>query len=230
MREIQRISITDSVVSSLRELIESGQYPVGERFPTEANLCDTLKVSRTSVREAMRVLQTLGYLELQPGRGAFVASLTPTIHTKNWYDVDGIKFHDFMEVRLSIEMLSVRLSVERASDKQIKELTQVHEAFCRAIESKDIVQMIMLDELFHSKIIAFTQNQLLININKQLLENFRRYRSNSFTDPKVYKNAVDPHSRILDCFLTRDSERSVQEMRRHLEITEEDMNTILKNA
>ena len=59
MKEIQRISITDAVVENMKELIESGEYEAGQKLPTEAKLCEMLKVSRTSVREAFRVLQAL---------------------------------------------------------------------------------------------------------------------------------------------------------------------------
>jgi len=223
MKEIQRISVTDAVVDSIRELIETGSHPVGEKLPTEVNLCKILNVSRTSVREALRVLQTLGYVELRPGKGAYVADYQRKRSSSNWYDVDSAKFCDFMEVRFAIETLSIRLSVERATDEQVNELEEVHRAFVDATKNQDHVQALMLDELFHSKIIDFTNNRLLININQQLLSAFRVYRTKSFTDKSVYQNAVDPHARILTCFHTRDTNQAVVEMTRHLEITKQDM-------
>ena len=63
MKEIQRISVTDAVVNSIREMIESGQYEVGHKLPAEAAFCEQMKVSRTCVREALRVLQTLQLTE-----------------------------------------------------------------------------------------------------------------------------------------------------------------------
>ena len=74
MKEIQRISITDAVVDNIKEMIEAEEYKVGEKLPAEAKLCEMFKVSRTSVREALRVLQALGYVENKPGKGAFVAA------------------------------------------------------------------------------------------------------------------------------------------------------------
>lgn len=228
MKEIHRISITDATVDSIKGLIESGQYQIGEKLPTEAILCETLKVSRTSVREAIRVLQALGYVHLLPGKGAFVASYSASSHADNWYDVADAQFYDFMEVRMAIETLSVRLSVERATPKQVQELEQIHQSFLKAIAEKDLVQMIMLDELFHTKITSYTNNQLLININKQLLNCFRIYRGDSFTNQEVYTNAIEPHTRILFCFQTRNASQAVQEMRKHLDITSRDMELIQK--
>ena len=73
---------------------------------------------------------------------------------------------------------------------------------------------------------AVVSNQLLININRQLLEAFRVYRSESFTDRDVYKNAIEPHEALLDCFRHHDYKRAVDEMRNHLNITTSDMEKI----
>ena len=226
MDEIKRISITDATVISIKTLIESRQYAIGQKLPTEAKLCESLNVSRTSVREAIRILQALGYIDILPGKGAFVASYTPETGQDRWYEAADVQFKDFMEVRYAIETMSVRLSVERASGEDVRELEQVHESFTNAVKEKDLVRMIMLDELFHTKIISYTKNQLLININKQLLESFRVYRGDSFTNREVYANAIEPHSRILFCFQTKNANQAVEEMKKHLDITAEDMEEI----
>lgn len=231
MKAIQRMSITDSVVADIKEMIMSGEYKIGEKLPTEMKLCDQMSVSRTCVREAIRVLQAIGYVEIRPGKGAFVANYQKsTDNSSLWYDVEGSKFYDFMEVRMAIETLSVRLAVERATDKQIRELREIHTSFVEATEKRDMLKMIMLDELFHTKIITFTNNQLLININKQLLERFRIYRGDSFTNKMVYKNAVESHERILLCFEMRNPSSAVEEMRKHLNITTQDMELIHNNS
>lgn len=226
MKEIQRISITDAAVESIKELIESGEYKIGEKLPTETSLCNTLKISRTCVREAMRVLQTLGYIKLVPGKGAFVSNYIDTSTSETWYNVADPKFYDFMEVRMAIETVAVKFSVERATDQEISELESILDSFDEASREEDIVRMFMLDELFHTKIVNFTKNQLLININRELVNSFRKYRKESFTNVKVRNNAVDPHRRILACFKSRDIEGAVNEMRTHLEITAQDMGII----
>lgn len=226
MKAIKRISITDEVIENIKESIDSGEYKQGEKLPTEFRFCELLEVSRTSVREAIRVLQALGYVTIKTGKGAYVADRESMNKDENWYDVKDAQFHDFMEVRMAIETLSVRLSVEKASKKQIKELDEIHHSFIEANENQDMVKLIMLDELFHKKIIEFTNNQLLININKQVSECFKVYRSNSFTNNSVYKNAVEPHEKILKCFHTHNSSQAVQEMKTHLEITSSDMEKI----
>lgn len=230
MREIQKISITNMVAENIRELIETEQYNPGQKLPTEAGFCQMWGVRRTSVREALRILQALGWVDIRPGKGSFVSD-RPFLQKsqKNWYDSENAQFSDFMEVRFAIEPLAVRLSVKRAEPKEVAELFEVHQSFIRANEAHDLTKMIMLDELFHTKIMSYSKNPLLININKQLLNSFRIYRGESFTDSCVYHNAVQPHEQILQCFYVKDAEKAVLEMQRHLEITEADMRQIHGN-
>lgn len=225
MKEIQRMSITDSVVANIKELIISGEYQIEEKLPTEMALCKELKVSRTCVREALRVLQALGFVEMRPGKGAFVANYKQNAANPASfaYKTDGARFHDFMEVRMALETLSVRLAVERCTPKQLQELREIHTAFVEANEIHDMVKMIMLDELFHNEIVNCTSNPLLIDIHKQILDAFRIYRGDSFSNSSVYKNAMGPHARILFCFETHNPELAVNEMKKHLDITSRDM-------
>lgn len=226
MKEIQRISITEAVAESIKDLICSGKYKIGEKLPTETNLCDELKVSRTSVREAFRLLQAQGYVEIKPGRGAFVADFQ-TNQQLNWFEVDDAKYKDYMEVRIAIEILAVKLSVERATDEQIQQLKDVHESFLTASNVHDAARMVILDERFHSLIIEYTQNPLLKKINNDLLDVFRPYRRANFSDPYEYKHADLAHEKILSCFINHAPEMAEICMREHLSITAEDFDRIV---
>lgn len=226
MKEIQRISITDTVAENIRGLICSEIYKVGDKLPTETKLCEELKVSRTSVREAFRLLQAQGYVEIKPGRGAFVADFR-TGQQVNWFEVDDAKYKDYMEVRIAIEILAVRLAVERASAAQVQQLKDVHDSFLAASQIHDVAKMVILDERFHSLIIEYSQNPLLKKINSDLLDVFRPYRRANFSDPMDYKHADLAHERILSCFLDRTPALAEERMREHLQITAEDFDRIV---
>lgn len=230
MKEIQRISITDAIVDSIRDMIESGEYAIGDRLPTEARLCELMNVSRSSLREAIRVLQALGYVQIQPGRGTFVTQNRISIDNEKWFSSDSVNFTSFMEVRMALELLAVRLAAEHCRPGELDELKEIHASFVEADKEKDCVRLIMLDELFHSKIMAISKNSLLVSINAQLLEAFRVFRSSSFANEEFYHNAVEPHGRIVDSFAAKDPDRAVQEMKQHLEITARDMASIHKTA
>ena len=226
MREIQRISIADAVAENIKNLICSGKYQVGQKLPTESKLCEELKVSRTSVREAFRLLQAQGYVELRPGKGAFVADFL-TGQQVNWFELDDAKYKDYMEVRVAIETLAVRLAVDRATQEQIQDLQSVHESFLAASRVHDASRMVILDERFHSLILECSQNPLLRKINSDLLDVFRPYRRANFSDATQYSHADAAHGRILECFLNRNPDMAELQMREHLTITAEDFDRII---
>lgn len=226
MEEIKRISITDSAVKTIKHAILTGEYLPSQKLPTEAMLCDLLKVSRTTIREALRILQALGYITMRPGKGAFVSDVLPSQQPSgsgSWYEVDGISYRDLMEVRIAVETLAVQLAVNRATPDQIASLQDVHDEYLKAAADYDSVKLIILDEMFHTTLVSFTNNQLLNNLNVQIQDCFKPYRTKSFTNKETYKNAIPAHTNILDCFYKRDSARAVSEMRRHLETSLEDV-------
>ncbi len=226
MKEIQRISVTDAVAESIKSLICTGEFPIGAKLPTETKMCEELKVSRTSVREAFRLLQAQGYVEIRSGKGAFVADFQ-TGNQINWFQVDDAKYKDYMEVRVAIEVLAVRLAVERATGDQVKELQDVHDSFLEVSAVHNAAKMVIFDERFHSLIIEYTGNPLLKKINHDLLDVFRPYRRANFFDPIDYKHADLAHEKILKSFRMRDPEMAERCMKEHLTITAEDFDRIV---
>ena len=77
MEPIKRVPIVSQVEESIREMIEKKEYKPGMKLPTEFEFCQTLQVGRGTVREALRLLQAKGLVEIKPGRGAFVAENEP---------------------------------------------------------------------------------------------------------------------------------------------------------
>ncbi|HHV11494.1 MAG TPA: FadR family transcriptional regulator [Clostridiales bacterium] len=229
MKEIKRISVTDSVVESIKSSILSGEYAPGDKLPTENSMCQEMGVSRTCVREAVRVLQAIGYVDILPGKGAFVSSKIGE-GDQLWYEIPDAQFYDFMEVRMAIETLSTRLAIKRADRKQIQKLAEINNSFIEAVNEKNQIQLIMYDELFHTEIVKITGNKLLIAINKQIVTSGKKYRGESFMDNSVYKNAVIPHTKILEAFQSNDPEKGQAEMYNHLQITVNDMKQIYERS
>ena len=218
MKEIRRLSITDAVVNNIKDMIESGEFTTGQKLPTESELCQEMKVSRTSVREALRALQALGYVKIVPGKGAFADDFEKAkAERANWYDSKKAKFYDYVEVRMAIEVFAVKLCAERVTDEQLVELDQIQDRFALAHDQNDLVKLLMLDELFHEKIIAFAGNPLLVNINRDLAGKYRIYRGDSITGPMQYYNAVTGHATILAALKKRDRIECARAMQAHLE-------------
>ena len=111
MNRIEKVSVTDMAASAIRNSILNGEYKVGDKLATEAKLCQQLNVSRTVVREALRILATEGYVRMVPGRGAFVAHITEI--GNYWSLFSPTSFKDLMDVRAPMEELAARLAAQR---------------------------------------------------------------------------------------------------------------------
>jgi DNA-binding GntR family transcriptional regulator len=111
---IERRPLHHTLVERLRAMINAGELAAGERIPEQA-LCERFNVSRTPLREALRVLSADGYVELRPNRGAAVARLT-------LQDLE-----DVFPVMASLEALSGELACARITDAEIASITRLHE-------------------------------------------------------------------------------------------------------
>ncbi len=221
---IERISIIDATVAEIRRMIESGQYAVGEKLPTEKSICDSVGVGRSTVREAFRILQAQGFVEMKPGRGAFVASKDGgTQSTVNWFSSHHLEISDFMEVRIALEPVAVKLAIERANEEDIADLEMLFLQFEAELKSDKCDRLHELDERFHTAIVDMTHNRLMISINSSISEAFKEYRTRAFDCAERAFHALEPHRRILQAIQNRDVEAAQREVLAHLAISLEDI-------
>ncbi|WP_455035748.1 GntR family transcriptional regulator, partial [Lachnoanaerobaculum gingivalis] len=128
--------LRDVVFKTLRQAILRGELQPGERL-MEIALSKKLGVSRTPIREAIRMLELEGLVLMIPRKGAEVAGITE----KN--------LRDTLEVRRALEELAIELSCTKITDEELNELEQAEEEFVESIENKDIIDIARADEKFH---------------------------------------------------------------------------------
>jgi DNA-binding GntR family transcriptional regulator len=144
--------LRDKVVGELRRRIIDGVYRPGDRL-TEERLADDFGVSRNPVREAIRVLESEGFLIAQPRRGAMVASMSVQ-------DVE-----DLFDVRLSLEALAAALAAERAGATGSAVLDKL---LAKARTTKRMADLAALNTQFHAAICALSGNALLTGLMESL--------------------------------------------------------------
>ena len=222
MEPIVRVPIVSQVEERIRELIDSKKYTEGMKLPTENELCQSMNVGRGTVREALRLLQAKGLVEIKPGRGAFVASKQAVdINPVVWLVQNEKELRDAIEVRNALEPVAARKMAETASEAALRRLKKIHADFLAAVKAGDTIQIAELDELFHGWIVRESGNQLLNEINVHLIQGMHTFRSKTFTVPENVRNAVEPHTRILNAITGRDGNAAEQEMRKHLKMVNE---------
>ena len=225
MQAIEKVSAVEQVEKSIRAYILSDNVRVGDKLPPERALCEELNVGRGTVREAMRVLQTKGLLELQPGRGVFVARKEEfdKFDLANWFRENEIKIKDCLEVRIAIEPLAIKLAIQKCSNKDIKKLRSIQNRSIAAVRKNDVAQLAQCDEQFHTFIVECSQNKFLIDINKKINYSLTNFRSKTFNIPENVHNFIPAHEAIIQAFEKRDIELGQKSLLAHLDYVVEDL-------
>lgn len=197
------LPLRDVVFQSLRQAIIAGEFAPGERL-MEITLANKLGVSRTPVREAIRMLELEGLVVMIPRKGAEVAKITQK------------DLRDSLEVRSAIEELSVTLACDRITEEGKSRLKEACIAFKEAICTKHVPSIVKGDEAFHDVIFEASQNQRLITIAHNLREQVYRYRVEYVKDFLYHDVLVKEHDEITNAILVGDKETARKVMRDHL--------------
>lgn len=178
------LPLRDVVFNTLRHAILMGELKPGERL-MEINLAKRLGVSRTPIREAIRMLELEGLVIMIPRKGAQVAQITKK------------DLEDVLEVRGALEKLAIELACDKITKSQIIQLKQTVTEFKKAMEEEDITRLAEMDVAFHDIIFAATQNPRLIQIINNLREQMYRYRVEYLKDRQSHKQLVKEHEEII---------------------------------
>lgn len=197
------LPLREVVFNTLRQAIIQGEFQPGQRL-MEVTLANKLGVSRTPVREAIRMLELEGLVVMVPRKGAEVANIT----------VKDLK--DALEVRMAIEELSVKLACQRLDDESAEEIKKTCMAFKEAINSKLVPAIVQGDEAFHNAIYKASKNQKLINIAQNLREQVYRYRVEYVKDFSYHDNLIKEHDLITMAILKGDADNAQKIMSEHI--------------
>lgn len=216
---VERVSAVQQVQQRLSEYIRGDQVQIGDKLPTEKQLCEQLAVGRGTVREAVRLLQARGLVEMRAGRGAFVARKTELGDgdVAEWFRANEVKIKDIIDVRAAIEPYATRLAILRCTDADLKRLCEIHRASEEAAKVQDVAAIAQYDTDFHREIIEMTGNKLFMDINTRITEALKPFRFNTFVIPNNVRNVVPAHNAVVNAFERRDPVLGEHAMALHIE-------------
>jgi len=216
----RQAKLSSQVAEQIQQLILSRDLKPGDRLPTERELGETFKVSRTVIREAIRTLEALGLVESQTGSGTYVramqgkdvaSSLGMFINSQRKpFSLDAL-----MEIRQVLEIEMVKLAAERATKENIKQLENNLEMMCQTVPDPD--EFSKWDLEFHLVLADACGNQLFGIILEPLTESLFELIWTGTSTPGAAQDACQYHRDILDCIKEKDSEGAVKVMRAHLD-------------
>jgi DNA-binding GntR family transcriptional regulator len=195
--------VRDHTLEKLRGAIMTGLYPPGMRL-IERELCEALGVSRTSVREALRQLQSESLVEISRRRSVHVAVITAK------------DANDIYLLRERLETLAIRRFVEGGNDKPIKSLQRVHRDMRRALDKQDLRQLAVMAGEFYEIIIAGADSRVIFEMARQLLARVTYLRFRSMSEPGRLEAGMVEWDAIMDAISARDPDAAERAMAIHL--------------
>jgi DNA-binding GntR family transcriptional regulator len=203
MPKVERQRLHDTVVEHIRRFIVEGVLEPGKKL-NERELCETLGISRTPLREALKVLAAEGLIEISPNRGASVSKMSEA------------ELRETFELMSGLEAFSGELAAERMTAAELAEIKALHYAMLACRTQNDLPGYYSRNQAIHDKINEAARNSALrqtyIAVNRRLQA--LRFRSN-FQVPK-WDRAIHDHDEMLKALEARDGKKLSAILRQHL--------------
>jgi GntR family transcriptional repressor for pyruvate dehydrogenase complex len=218
LKPIQKKRVSDMAIEQIRQLIAAGRLKPGDVLPSERKLMERLNISRVPVREALRVLEMMGVVEVKPGKGIYVTDPENSVFSplRRWLSVQKETLIEHFEVRLLIEPRAAAFCAKRASKDHVRAMKKSLDRFFNAQAEGSLVDMIKADTQLHQLIAVATGNRTLATLmstfTNSLLEG---WKASLRTEGRGAKT-VEEHGSIVDAIEKKDGARAEKLMKKHL--------------
>ena len=203
MLYMNRNNLSERLRESIEEDIATGKLLPGTRLD-EAELAKRFGVSRTPIREALRLLLGEGLVEIRPPRGAVVAQITPQ------------RLIEMFEVMAELEGMCARLAARRMSDEELAVIEAAHEACRETAAARDSDGYFYANEKFHYAIYKASHNLFLFDQASALQRKLRPYRRLQLRVRNRLQHSFNEHQAIVDALKAGDEAQIVQSVRKHV--------------
>lgn len=200
---LERQHLHDTVVGHLRNLIVDGTLPPGTKL-NERELCETMGISRTPLREAFKVLAFEGLIEIAPNRGASVYKMSRT------------EIQETFEFMSGLEALAGELACARIDDAEVAEIKALHYAMLACKVRNDLPGYYARNQAIHNRISAAAGNSVLHQTYLMMNRRLQALRFKSNSKPAKWDSAARDHEEMIVALEARDGKRLAAILRQHL--------------
>lgn len=198
------LPLRDVVFNTLREAILKGELKPGERL-MELQLAAKLGVSRTPIREAIRMLEQEGLAVTIPRKGAEVAKMTEK------------DMEDVLQIREALDELAAKIACEQISEEQLEELVATMHEFEESTKTDNVKKIAEADVKFHDIIYQSTGNPKLVNMVNNLREQMYRYRVEYLKREEAHPQLIAEHAAIIEYISKGEKKAATDVMCKHID-------------
>ena len=200
----KHLTLREKILENIRDAIISGSLKAGSRV-SEPELAERYGISRTPIREALRQLESEGYLTVIPRRGAVVSEFSQK-------DVE-----DFYAIKSILEGYAARQACSRLTDRELDKLQANNKRLHDLAEQNDIKTFFKVHNDFHEMFIKAADNERLRELITSVVTRFQRLRFMSLSLPGRMNISVQEHEKIIEAFRRRDAETAETLVRKNAE-------------
>lgn len=215
---IKKTRVAEEVADRIRTLMLDGTFPPGEPLPSERHLAERFGVSRGSIRDALRTLETIGLLETRHGQGTFphelsVERLVAPLASVMAYRSD--LQEELLDVRRMFEPAVARAAAVRATDEDVADLQRILDTQRQKLKSGQ--SAIAEDTAFHAILARATGNRVVMSIMATLNDLLVESRTQSLSHKGRPARSIDGHEAVVAALRHHDAEAASQAMYNHID-------------
>ena len=215
---IKKTRVAEEVADRIRTLILDGTFPQGRPLPSERVLTERFGVSRGSIRDALRMLETIGLIETQHGRGTFPRELTvdrlvAPLASMMTYQHD--LQEELLDVRRMFEPAVARVAATRATDEDFADLQRILDAQQRKLRKGQ--SAIVDDTAFHAALARSTRNRVVVSLMATLNNLLMESRKLTLKQKGRPAKSIEGHEAVVAALRRRDAEGAAQAMGKHID-------------
>lgn len=220
LRAVKKKRIYEDIVAQIQGLLADGDLKSRDQLPPERELSERFQVSRASVREAIRALESMGLVEIRSGEGTYISASIETLLTPLASAILQQKdvLLDIFEARKIVEPEIASLAAERANPEEVEHLEAILKEQARQIAEGETG--VEADTAFHSTLAQAAKNKVFLRLNDAIVDSLHETRERSLHTHGRPARSLAGHREILEAVRAKDPAKAREAMLEHLEAIE----------
>ncbi|SFL59882.1 DNA-binding transcriptional regulator, FadR family [Gracilibacillus orientalis] len=209
MKILKKQRLSEIVADEIKNYIKTQKLNEGDKLPPITSLIETLGIGRSSLREALQLLETQGYVEILNGKGTYVKHNKP-FHIQTAFEIENERqfLLEVLEVRVALEGKAVDLAARKATQADIEKMEYHLKEYIRCINNNEREKANLSDSLFHQTIYEAAKNGMLKSIIDSVWDTFHQFWNEPFGIEDIFDKSYPYHEDMLQAIKDQDPEKA----------------------